>query len=622
MNTPLRRFAGYRSRHSCSGKRSDLIFGMRNFSTWIVATAVLIGVFCCAAHGQSMSVAGDGNGLWVLVPEADNSLKVLYRHISDPHDQLRVLKRLQGGHVASGGVASTEDSLWVIYKSTPSHPKSAVISIPSVGRVPRGSPPSQPKPALPAGVTVKAVAVNQSGPWVLLRVENLQTLKMLEASQPRITPTPTDPSVSKPPRRVESESVNEQRQPPATPDSPSEAEIPEPGQMIRVDRLVKLDHDQWVKVDLPKDWPHDAPSWLITRSDGDRFPILVTRPKLQNDSVIWAYEYDGSSWLKHAYSLRHPSGQAGNDEHSRNSQSPDGVWGPLDTAAAMAVLSVDDQLIFARVQRGEDRIDVDLSILRSGSAIPLDRFKIDCSPSGQWGLTRHGSTVAAVVMDEQRPLRWARMDLQGNLVTPETELSVPVPNPLSHTADYFVFVSVLVIATLIMFVVWHRDQTENRLKLPDNVELADLNRRIGAALIDFSPCLAATMVTFEIFPQDLFNHWPGRSGGWADMFPGALLIGLFVFHTTISELFTAKTLGKWLLGVRVTTLSGQSPDLWQVLVRGVMKVFDLIAWPLLILPLIGPYRQRLGDLVAKTVVVWSSVAKTDDQDPGSSQDPT
>ena len=39
------------------------------------------------------------------------------------------------------------------------------------------------------------------------------------------------------------------------------------------------------------------------------------------------------------------------------------------------------------------------------------------------------------------------------------------------------------------------------------------------------------------------------------------------------------------------------------MIRGVLKTFDLIAYPLLILMIISPYRQRLGDMVAQTVVV-------------------
>ena len=58
-----------------------------------------------------------------------------------------------------------------------------------------------------------------------------------------------------------------------------------------------------------------------------------------------------------------------------------------------------------------------------------------------------------------------------------------------------------------------------------------------------------------------------------------------------------------MFGLRVTCLDGTTPKHWQIIVRNLLKAFDLIAYPLLLLPMLRPSRQRLGDLVARTIVV-------------------
>ena len=84
-------------------------------------------------------------------------------------------------------------------------------------------------------------------------------------------------------------------------------------------------------------------------------------------------------------------------------------------------------------------------------------------------------------------------------------------------------------------------------------------------------------------------------------------------HTTISEMFSGRTLGKLVLGMHVGTMQGQKPKAWQALVRGVMRIFDLLAIPLLLVAVLTPHRQRLGDLIARTVVIVHVVKEGQDE---------
>ena len=140
--------------------------------------------------------------------------------------------------------------------------------------------------------------------------------------------------------------------------------------------------------------------------------------------------------------------------------------------------------------------------------------------------------------------------------------------------------------------------------------LADLLRRIAAGLIDLAPIMTVIVYAYDVKPDELVNQWSApRSDQWTQMLASLIGMGCFFAHTFVTELFTARTVGKALMGLRVSTMSGQRPMLWQVFIRNIMKPFELFSWPLLVMPLISPNRQRLGDLVARTVIVAKAQKK-------------
>lgn len=86
-----------------------------------------------------------------------------------------------------------------------------------------------------------------------------------------------------------------------------------------------------------------------------------------------------------------------------------------------------------------------------------------------------------------------------------------------------------------------------------------------------------------------------------------LLATVFGYHL-VFEASVGATPGKWLVGIRVVEVHGNPPRFWQALVRTLARLVEVN--PLLFggLPagLIADntkYRQRLGDLLARTFVV-------------------
>jgi uncharacterized RDD family membrane protein YckC len=84
-----------------------------------------------------------------------------------------------------------------------------------------------------------------------------------------------------------------------------------------------------------------------------------------------------------------------------------------------------------------------------------------------------------------------------------------------------------------------------------------------------------------------------------------LWLGLaaYVLHTLAAELICGQSIGKMVFGLRVLDTAGKPPAVGAVVLRNLLRVVDAaLGLPLLIV-FLTPLRQRLGDLVAGTVVV-------------------
>ena len=158
-----------------------------------------------------------------------------------------------------------------------------------------------------------------------------------------------------------------------------------------------------------------------------------------------------------------------------------------------------------------------------------------------------------------------------------------------------------------------------RVVTPENIgfeyRIAGPFRRLPAFLIDLTIMgliffLISVATTFVVF-----------------LSPGTAMFGMFVtifivfwFYGGLCETFlNGQTPGKWLLGLRVLTYEGQPINGLQAIMRNLLRAADLLL-PLigLIVMMLNSRFQRLGDLVAGTIVVieerhWlTGVAKLDD----------
>ena len=205
------------------------------------------------------------------------------------------------------------------------------------------------------------------------------------------------------------------------------------------------------------------------------------------------------------------------------------------------------------------------------------------------------------------------MSLRGETLIEPRTLTPTEVSPWEGRADYMLLIGVMVAAVSLTLMSWRQAARFERLDI-EGAQPADLLRRFLAAAVDLAVPGLIVMAAFNLGPTELSERWPPQPEGltWSQMIPVGCLVGLFLLHTIASEAITGRTLGKLLLGLAVVDYRGDTPSLVRVVGRGVLKVLDLVLWMLIILAIVTPARQRLGDLVARTLVVMPRKEEQED----------
>jgi len=177
-----------------------------------------------------------------------------------------------------------------------------------------------------------------------------------------------------------------------------------------------------------------------------------------------------------------------------------------------------------------------------------------------------------------------------------TELAQPhLPvAPVSNLPSTLLMVALAVLILASM----RRGEVEDPVALRSlSVRLAPIGTRMLAALIDLAPVIAA-----GIYLQIRYNDEGMTSEDVA--WPLVLAVGLYLVHTTILELLTARSAGKFICGLKVVSMDGSEASTIAILLRNLLRAVDLFPlFPLAIMISFTPLRQRVGDITAKTIVI-------------------
>jgi uncharacterized RDD family membrane protein YckC len=130
-----------------------------------------------------------------------------------------------------------------------------------------------------------------------------------------------------------------------------------------------------------------------------------------------------------------------------------------------------------------------------------------------------------------------------------------------------------------------------------------LGRRIGAALVD----IGVLFLVFLVVGISIGDTDSGDGEASVRLEDAGVLVfvGLSLLYYFLSEAATGQTLGKRLLRIRVESADGTSAGTGAIVIRTLLRLVDSLPalYALgLVVALITPRRQRLGDLAARTVV--------------------
>ena len=146
---------------------------------------------------------------------------------------------------------------------------------------------------------------------------------------------------------------------------------------------------------------------------------------------------------------------------------------------------------------------------------------------------------------------------------------------------------------------------------------ADLGSRIVAGLIDYIIIGIISAVVFFVALAPMFMiHRPfsmSSYGWWSPMFGWGWIGGiltiqftLWIIYFTYFEGTSGQTFGKRLAHIKVVKDDGAKCDFVAALIRNLLRIIDRLPFIYIIgiiLILVTNKKQRLGDMLAKTIVV-------------------
>lgn len=165
----------------------------------------------------------------------------------------------------------------------------------------------------------------------------------------------------------------------------------------------------------------------------------------------------------------------------------------------------------------------------------------------------------------------------------------------------------------------YRDAVRETLARRDRPRPARIWIRLAAAIVDAIPMIIGFGIAYARSKPGEFTSF-----SLASTLPELLGIGVYLLHTTVSELIFRRTLGKAIFGLKVVNLTGERPTVGAILIRNVLRVIDIALLVPFLLPILlllfSPLRQRAGDAAAGTIVIDLSAPKMTDEAPEDRED--
>jgi uncharacterized RDD family membrane protein YckC len=227
------------------------------------------------------------------------------------------------------------------------------------------------------------------------------------------------------------------------------------------------------------------------------------------------------------------------------------------------------------------------------------------------GFNQHLALLVTTV-DGGFYLRFGRRDGAPTMATQDV-----FAEPLVKTApvSFHLFRTAAMLTILVALFVFRRQSVVMPAALPAGYVPAFILQRLAAFVIDALPFSVAAalvlrvswieaggqIVAWAVDPQINESGLPGL----AYVLWWFLAAGGYTVYSFVMELVAGRTVGKVLLRLRIMTDTGRRPVRWQLVVRNLMRIVEVMPpfWILNFLVLLSRNRQRAGDIFAGTVMV-------------------
>ncbi len=335
--------------------------------------------------------------------------------------------------------------------------------------------------------------------------------------------------------------------------------------------LYRLRAGAWEPVPLPADWPS---SGALTLAPGAR-PVIFANPD------------GGASGTCTAYTL----GEAG----EWTAQEAD-----LDAARIISATLHEGQTFLALYDPEARRTDVVL--WRHGRVYPVIT---SAATTRTARLVSLESTLALADLTADRAgIVLTTIDVPAGAMGESREVRRRLA-PALQDFSLLMLVGTLLIAFLLFFLLRPGDPARVTVSLPAGTQIAEPRRRLAALLIDLLPAAILASLILHVPFLEVFNlsRLPMRAERLEETLPMLLMLLLCAAHGTLSELIWGRTLGKSIMDCAVISIDGKPARPLAILVRNTMKLVALLVPVLFLFVYINQYRQALGDLLGRTVVV-------------------
>jgi uncharacterized RDD family membrane protein YckC len=223
--------------------------------------------------------------------------------------------------------------------------------------------------------------------------------------------------------------------------------------------------------------------------------------------------------------------------------------------------------------------------------------------------------LVAVVGEGQKQIQLSRWTKEGQ---PVGKVETVNHSNESEKQDNAIFFTLLLAAVLLTVFLARTKTVFVGETLPVEMMLPAYWRRAIAFGIDFLLTYFVVFIFLLFFWYDQFINLFDEQVMRQYMETGRIDTRMYVFVLVICTVFAAYcmvmegfmgwTIGKWLLGleVRQARQVGERPTWLQVFLRNLIKILEMNLWPLLFVMLLTRSRQRMGDLLAGTIVLQRS----------------